>query len=675
MPVDSMLKVVVFSGGRGSEVLSRELLRNPKVALTLAINGYDDGASTGEVRRFLGDALGPSDFRKNASRLARELQTCPADLVELLDKRLPVGCTQAEALDYLRAMTGGDAASMGRANAITSLFAGLDAASREDVGVRLAEFARELESTGKAFDFSDCSIGNLVFAGSFLHQRRDFNAAVADYCAMLRVPAGMIENVTDGANAYLVAVDSKGQLLGSEADIVDGATQRGLRDIFLLDRPIGAEECARLNAGPADGIDSLLRQSAAKLEPNTELLQRLAEADLIISAPGTQHSSLFPSYLTPGIGRTIAANLTAIKLLITNIRPDAEIGDSSAVDIVDRAAYFLREKGQNADIPTPCLITHYLINDPGQSEQGRPYVPLGRLDQLEDPRLVRIGNYEDGVSGRHDATTVITPFVTALLNRDRKPNLAVLLLESASLNVITQSLLEMLRGGIDKVPVSITAFYDSAESLDPAFISALPFELRNIHGAGFEDVLEDPRFEFVLRFESSGMYSGEDIVNVASLLTPGGVDAVWGSRRLSLSDIRESYRIRYRHTVLFGSVSYIGSHLLSLAYLMMYGRYVSDTLSGVWAVRSSCLRGSGIDLWARQLNHEVLSALLSRGAGVFETPVRFFPISPKRVHRTTVMDGLRSLGTILRWKLRGGERDRGQEARSGGEARKVASAR
>ena len=39
----------------------------PDVALTIAINGYDDGASTGEVRRFLGDSLGPSDFRKNAS--------------------------------------------------------------------------------------------------------------------------------------------------------------------------------------------------------------------------------------------------------------------------------------------------------------------------------------------------------------------------------------------------------------------------------------------------------------------------------------------------------------------------------------------------------------------------------------------------------------------------------
>src|SRR6185503_10714623 len=55
----SSLNVVVFSGGRGSGTLMRQLLGQPHIALTFAINGYDDGASTGEVRRFLDDCLGP----------------------------------------------------------------------------------------------------------------------------------------------------------------------------------------------------------------------------------------------------------------------------------------------------------------------------------------------------------------------------------------------------------------------------------------------------------------------------------------------------------------------------------------------------------------------------------------------------------------------------------------
>ena len=55
------VRVVLFTGGRGSSVLSRELIRSERIALTLAINGYDDGLSTGEVRRFLGIDL---DFGK-----------------------------------------------------------------------------------------------------------------------------------------------------------------------------------------------------------------------------------------------------------------------------------------------------------------------------------------------------------------------------------------------------------------------------------------------------------------------------------------------------------------------------------------------------------------------------------------------------------------------------------
>ena len=44
---DQTVKVVLFSGGRGSRVLSSELVRHPRVELTLAVNGYDDGLSTG----------------------------------------------------------------------------------------------------------------------------------------------------------------------------------------------------------------------------------------------------------------------------------------------------------------------------------------------------------------------------------------------------------------------------------------------------------------------------------------------------------------------------------------------------------------------------------------------------------------------------------------------------
>src|SRR5688572_26775786 len=176
-PSRPRLQVVLFSGGRGSRALAQQLVGSDRVDLTLVINGYDDGASTGEVRRFLGDCLGPSDFRKNASRVAEELHTAPA-LIALVDHRLPVGCDTAEA-----------------------------------IAQRLDAFVAEMGRTGTPFDFSDCAIGNLVFAGSFLRSGRRFNDAVDDYAALLGVPPGHLENVTDGTNAHLVAIDGHGALL------------------------------------------------------------------------------------------------------------------------------------------------------------------------------------------------------------------------------------------------------------------------------------------------------------------------------------------------------------------------------------------------------------------------------------------------------------------------------
>src|SRR5204863_6971421 len=134
---------------------------------------------------------------------------------------------------------------------------------------------------------------------------------------------------------------------------------------------------------------------------NPRLAAKISSADVIIYAPGTQHSSLFPSYMTPGLAEALAANLRAIKLLVTNIQTDAEITGSTAVDLIDRALHYLNPPGR-PPIPTPCLITHYLLNEPGRTEAA-PYVPLGPVDSIEDPRLVRIGDYEDGVTGRHDA--------------------------------------------------------------------------------------------------------------------------------------------------------------------------------------------------------------------------------------------------------------------------------
>jgi hypothetical protein len=401
---------------------------------------------------------------------------------------------------------------------------------------------------------------------------------------------------------------------------------------------------------------AFLEKRVVTVRVNPAMVEAVRAADLIIYAPGTQHSSLFPSYLTPGLGRAVAANLGAIKLLITNLHRDAEITGSSAVDIINRALYYLREKGQ-VEISTPALITHYLLNDPGR-ESPVPYVPLGAVEALEDPRLVRIGNYEDGVSGHHDARKLLAPFVASLLGSEREPAVVIYLHDADSRDKLVETLLEMVRGGAADLPLTLTVVH-TGQPLEPSLIASLPFAVRCVQPGEVLDVLRGGEFEYAILFESSGMYRGEDIVGMASQLVFVRLDAVWGSRRLSTKDVEETMALRYRGNWPMKMASRLGSHVLSALYLLLFGRYVSDTLSGVRAVRAKYLRGLNVDPAHKLANHQLLASLLRDRSEVIEIPVGFFPISPERVKRTTIIDGGRAVLEIVArrlWNPRGEDR-------------------
>src|SRR4051794_34931093 len=88
---DLRLSVVLFSGGSGTGTITQSLLRHPQLVPTIVINAYDDGHSTGRLRRFIPGMLGPSDVRKNINRLMPKTQERHRALRSLSDHRLPVG--------------------------------------------------------------------------------------------------------------------------------------------------------------------------------------------------------------------------------------------------------------------------------------------------------------------------------------------------------------------------------------------------------------------------------------------------------------------------------------------------------------------------------------------------------------------------------------------------------
>ena len=81
------IDVVVFTGGRGTETISKSFTQHKQIRLTLLVNGYDDGLSTGKIRKFIPGIPGPSDFRKNLVHLTPRNEQCYVALAELLEFR------------------------------------------------------------------------------------------------------------------------------------------------------------------------------------------------------------------------------------------------------------------------------------------------------------------------------------------------------------------------------------------------------------------------------------------------------------------------------------------------------------------------------------------------------------------------------------------------------------
>ncbi|MFI0443900.1 2-phospho-L-lactate transferase CofD family protein [Actinomadura sp. 6N118] len=356
--------IAMFNGGRGGAHIVRRLLRTPGAGLSLLINGYDNGLSTGALRRYLPGMLGPSDFRKNLALHLNAGDPPQAALISVLEHRLPSGTTAGDLRRLVDALV-----SPGRGG--LEAFAALPKRARATIVRDLSAFRHRLDQNPGGLDLGDCALGNLVFAGSYLRSGGDFNAAVRACVRTFRSPARLL-NVTNGENAYLAALKEDGRLLADEADLVAPQDGGAVTDLFLLREPMTARDRAELEGRPTERIRRALADRTATVSPNPEALEAIREADLIVYGPGTPHSSLCPSYLTPGVADAIAGGRAEAKVFVVNLREDHDVQGLSAAGLVDLTLSYLgdplNERG---------TITHVLCHRGGTPQPGVPAAPPG----------------------------------------------------------------------------------------------------------------------------------------------------------------------------------------------------------------------------------------------------------------------------------------------------------
>lgn len=357
------MNVVIFTGGNGNANLIKHLKDIPFVNLSLLINGYDDGLSTGIIRSANQGMLGPSDFRKNFTYIIDDFTESNRNIKRLFEHRM----SESETKNFLKSP----------ANLIALLLAQeftLDARAQAFIERYFLLGATQLLQFTQNFDeLVGFSIGNIVMGGLFV-ETQDFNLALLNLTRQFQLTAQLI-NVSTEDDSKLLAFDADGNLLKNEADIVNYKGDKPLKSFYLL----SLASLKSLDASKSYTEAEI--ESMAKIPPISKEAQlALQEADVIIFGSGTQFSSLLPSYR---ICQSAILDSSAKKVAIVNNQYDSDIQNIRFDQFMGQIL---------AEIGTPDLaFFDSILVDPNSLIQ-----PKERLASIIIQRIADTNNKHDG---------------------------------------------------------------------------------------------------------------------------------------------------------------------------------------------------------------------------------------------------------------------------------------
>lgn len=401
-----MINVVIINGGRGAGTLIPALKRRGNISLTSIVNAYDDGKSTGEVRRHF-SMLGPSDIRKVQELLLPE--SAKADHArKIFNQRYPSSISNPDVKLQLERFASGASDYPFISPKIES--GRLIPAFRAFIRRFLDHLKISEKVIAAPFEFSDCSLLNCIYGGAFLYLDRDLSKSVAYINQLLEIEGRVLVAGLD--NKHLAALREDGEILYCEADIVEQRSNSRISQLVMLDEP--------LVKGTLDGLNEQEKKQFLESRHSTgdasQPAQRaLRDADIIIYAAGTQHSSLYPTYLLRGIADAIGENRKALKVFVTNIGADYETPDYLASDYIIGAFRYLRASTGTRWLESD-LFTYNLVNDGVDGLHSSVCVDLVKLDKHPVPLVLKQLTKESHC-GRHDGDLVVD--IVMDLHRER----------------------------------------------------------------------------------------------------------------------------------------------------------------------------------------------------------------------------------------------------------------
>jgi hypothetical protein len=97
--------------------------------------------------------------------------------------------------------------------------------------------------------------------------------------------------------------------------------------------------------------------------------------------------------------------------------------------------------------------------------------------------------------------------------------------------------------------------------------------------------------------------------------------------------------------------AYLGGRSLSLVALLFTGRYLTDTVTAFKLFHRSRLAAVPLETSGFELDHEITSKMIARGARIVEVPIRYMPRSREEGKKIGARDWFIAVRTF--WRYRG----------------------
>ena len=99
--------------------------------------------------------------------------------------------------------------------------------------------------------------------------------------------------------------------------------------------------------------------------------------------------------------------------------------------------------------------------------------------------------------------------------------------------------------------------------------------------------------------------------------------------------------------------AWLAGVLLSLWTALLYGRWISDTLTGYKIYPTALLRAFDIRTHGFETDHEITAKLIRAGVRIVEVPISYRPRSVEEGKKIRLRDGWIAVWTLLKYRFAG----------------------